>query len=247
MSADAYSLDRPPHRRDRRGGFSESGELTGIEREVAELARRADGRLRVCYLPNASGDQVHSIERFHQTWAELDAELSVLTLFRREVDDITAHLRGQDLIFVGGGSAANLMALWHLHGVPGAIRAAYRDGVFLAGVSAGGICWHAHGVTTTFSRRTPTIVDGLGLIDATFCPHWQRPERRQALEEHLLRGGGVGFGCADHGAIHYVNGQPYREMQDSGGVRVAYLRVDPGDGVIEEELQPGPLDRDLIA
>ncbi len=214
---------------------------------MAELARRADGRLRVCYLPNASGDQVHSIERFHQTWAELDAELSVLTLFRREVDDITAHLRGQDLIFVGGGSAANLMALWHLHGVPGAIRAAYRDGVFLAGVSAGGICWHAHGVTTTFSRRTPTIVDGLGLIDATFCPHWQRPERRQALEEHLLRGGGVGFGCADHGAIHYVNGQPYREMQDSGGVRVAYLRVDPGDGVIEEELQPGPLDRDLIA
>jgi dipeptidase E len=229
------------------GGFSESGELTGIEREVAELARRADGRLRVCYLPNAGGDQTYSIERFHQTWAELDAELSVLTLFRREVDDITALLRGQDLIFVGGGSAANLMALWHLHGVPSAIRAAYRDGVFLAGVSAGGICWHAHGVTTTFSRKTPTIVDGLGLIDATFCPHWQRPERHRALEEHLLRGGGVGFGCADHGAIHYVNGQPYREMQDSDGVRVAYLRVDPDDGVIEEKLQPGLLDRDLIA
>jgi peptidase E len=101
------------------GGFGEAGELTGIEREIASLARRADGRLRVCYLPNAGGDQIYSIERFHETWEELDAERSVLTLFRREVDDITAHLRGQDLIFVGGGSAANLMALWHLHGVPG--------------------------------------------------------------------------------------------------------------------------------
>jgi peptidase E len=97
------------------GGFSEVGVLSGIEREVAELARRADGRLRVCYLPNAGGDQVYSIDRFRETWAELDAKLSVLTLFRREVDDITAHLRAQDLIFVGGGAASNLMALWHLH------------------------------------------------------------------------------------------------------------------------------------
>jgi dipeptidase E len=229
------------------GGFSETGELSGIEREVAELARREDGRLRVCYLPNAGGDQIYSIERFHQTWAELDAERSVLTLFRREVDDITAHLRAQDLIFVGGGAASNLMALWHLHGVEGAMRAAYREGVFLAGVSAGGICWHAHGITTTFSRQHPTIVDGLGLIDATFCPHWQRPERHQALDDHLLRAGGVGFGCDDHGAIHYLNGRPYRELQDTDGVRVAYLRVDPDDGVIEEKLQPGHLDPDLIA
>jgi hypothetical protein len=36
-------------------------------------------------------------------------------------------------------------------------------------------------------------------------------------------------------------------MQDSDGVRVAYLRVDPDDGVIEEEFRPGLLDRDLIA
>lgn len=228
------------------GGFSETGELSGIEREVAELARRADGRLRVCYLPNAGGDQVYSIERFHQTWAELDAELSVLTLFRREVDDITAHLRAQDLIFVGGGAAANLMALWHLHGVEGAMRAAYRDGVFLAGVSAGGICWHANGITTTFSRRTPTVVDGLGLIDATFCPHWQMPERHRALDEHLLRAGGVGFGCDDHGAIHYLNGRPHRELQDSDGVRVAYLRVDSEGKVVEEPLRPGALEGDLI-
>jgi peptidase E len=229
------------------GGFSETGELAGIEREVAELARRDDGRLRVCYLPNAGGDQVYSVDRFHQTWAGLDAELSVLTLFRREVDDITALLRAQDLIFVGGGAASNLMALWHLHGVDGAMRAAYREGVFLAGVSAGGICWHAHGITTTFSRRHPSVVNGLGLIDATFCPHWQRPELHQALDGHLLAAGGVGFGCDDYGAVHYVNGRPYRELQDADGVRVAYLRVGPDGDVVEEPLHPGALEGDLIS
>jgi dipeptidase E len=228
------------------GGFSEVGVLSGIEREVAELARRTDGQLRVCYLPNAGGDQVYSIERFHQTWAELDAELTVLTLFRREVDDITAHLRAQDLIFVGGGGASNLMALWHLHGVEGAIRAAYRDGVVLAGVSAGGICWHAHGITTTFSTHHPSVVDGLGLIDATFCPHWQLPERHHALDEHLLRAGGVGFGCDDHGAIHYLNGRPHRELQDADGVRVAHLRVGPDGQIIERALASGPLPAQLI-
>jgi peptidase E len=228
------------------GGFSEAGELSGIEREVAELARRDDGRLKVCYLPNAGGDQVYSVERFERDWAELDVELSVLTLFRREVEDIPALLRAQDLIFVGGGAAANMMVLWHLHEVDVAMRAAYREGVFLAGVSAGGICWHAHGITTTFSRKAPTVVEGLGFVDATFCPHWQRPARHEALDAHLLRAGGVGFGCDDHGAIHYVNGVPTRELQDADGVRVARIRVDREGKVIEEALSRGPLSPRLI-
>jgi len=227
------------------GGFSDTGRLTGIEREVATLARRADGRLRVCYVPTAGGDQQEDVALFRRAWAGTATDVSVLTLFRRDVDDITALLREQDLIFVGGGAASNLMALWQLHGVVGAMRAAYRAGVFLAGVSAGAICWHAHGITTTFSADRPVAVGGLGLVDATFCPHWQVPARHRALEEHLLKAGGVGFGCDDHGAIHYVNGRPQRELQDADGVRVAYLRVE-GDAVVEEPLRRGPLPADLI-
>ena len=40
-------------------------------------------------------------------------------------------------MWVGGGSVANLLALWRLHGVDGAMRAAWEQGVILGGVSAG--------------------------------------------------------------------------------------------------------------
>lgn len=151
------------------GGFRDTGQLTSIERSAAEVARRPDGRLRVCYVPTAGGDQKQDVRIFERAWSEISTEVSVLTLFRREVDDIPSLLRAQDLIFVGGGAAANLIELWRLHGVDAAMRSAYRNGVVLAGVSAGAICWHSHGITATFSVSEPASVEGLGLIDATFC------------------------------------------------------------------------------
>ena len=51
--------------------------------------------------------------------------------------DITGHLLAQDVVWVTGGSVANLLALWRLHGVDRAMRAAWEAGVVLMGVSAG--------------------------------------------------------------------------------------------------------------
>ena len=45
------------------------------------------------------------------------------------VDDITAHLLDQDVVWVFGGSVAGLLAVWRLHGVDTALHAAWRAGV----------------------------------------------------------------------------------------------------------------------
>lgn len=66
---------------------------------------------------------------------------SDLPLFRRDGRDIKRFLLEQDVIYVGGGNTANLLAVWRLHGVDRAIRAAWRRGVVLCGLSAGMICW----------------------------------------------------------------------------------------------------------
>lgn len=104
------------------------------------------------------------------------------------------------------------------------------------------LCWHAHGITTTFSKHHPSV----GLIDAIFCRHWQLSERHHVLHEHLLRAGGVGFGCDDHGAIHHLNGRPHQELQDADGVRVTHLRVASGGEIVEHALASSPLPAQLI-
>jgi Peptidase E len=61
-------------------------------------------------------------------------------------------LLSQDVIFVGGGSVANMLAVWRVHGLDRILRKAWQAGIVLAGSSAGGICWFEGGTTDSFGR-----------------------------------------------------------------------------------------------
>jgi peptidase E len=67
-----------------------------------------------------------------------------------KIEDIHAHLLAQDVVWVAGGSVANLLALWRLHGVDTAMREVWEAGVVLSGNSAGSLCWHVGGATDSF-------------------------------------------------------------------------------------------------
>jgi peptidase E len=69
------------------------------------------------------------------------------------LDDVRDHLLNQDVIWVGGGSVAGLMAMWRLHGWDEILREVWQAGVVLTGISAGSICWHVGGTTDSFGRR----------------------------------------------------------------------------------------------
>ena len=71
------------------------------------------------------------------------------------VEDIERALLDQDVVWVGGGSVAGLLAMWRLHGVDEAMRAAWQAGVVLTGVSRRSLCWHVGGTTDSFG---PTCV-----------------------------------------------------------------------------------------
>src|SRR3712207_8695147 len=49
----------------------------------------------------------------------------------------TTLFRSQDVIWVGGGSVANLLAVWRVHGLDDVLTECWRAGVVLGGVSAG--------------------------------------------------------------------------------------------------------------
>jgi dipeptidase E len=76
-------------------------------------------RPKVCFVPTASGDAPAYVEKFLAAYRSRTCEPSVLPLFRRELDDdnLRAFLLSQDVIYVGGGNTANLLAVWRTHGV----------------------------------------------------------------------------------------------------------------------------------
>jgi hypothetical protein len=105
------------------------------------------------------------------------------------VPDITAHLLAQDVVWVIGGSVANLLALWRLHGVDQAMRAAWEAGVVLMGVSAGSICWFEGGTTDSFGLPLHPVTNGLGFLPYSNSPHYDSEEQRRPATLRLVGDG----------------------------------------------------------
>src|SRR6476469_3735421 len=159
------------------GGFSSSYGDPPLDRYVLEVAERPNPR--ICLLPTAGGDAEEQIQRFYRAYHDQPCEPTHLSLFRLGTKpvDLRALLLGQDVIYVGGGSLLNLLAIWRAHGLDSILREAWERGVVLGGISAGSMCWFSAGVTKGFGE--PRAVVGLGFLPASNSVHYgSEPERR---------------------------------------------------------------------
>ena len=112
------------------------------------------------------------------------------------VDDISAQLLDHDVVWVFGGSVAGLLAMWRLHGVDVAMRAAWQAGVVLTGISAGSICWHVGGTTDSFGPDLRPVTDGLALVPYSNGVHYDSEEQRRPLLQRLIADGTLPPGFA---------------------------------------------------
>ena len=126
--------------------------------------------------------------RFHEFFRPRAVTATHISLFRAHPEGVAEHLLEQDVIYVGGGSSANLMAVWAVHGLADVLRRAWEGGVVLAGVSAGAICWFAAGLTNSLGPHFAPVA-GLGFVEGGFCPHADSdPGRLVALHDLVDRG-----------------------------------------------------------
>jgi peptidase E len=159
----------------------------GLTRYLFSLARSR--RPKVLLIPTASGDSAAYQLTFYQQLAGFDCEPSHLTLFDRTVADIDALIKAQDIVMVSGGNTANMLAIWRVHGVDRALRAAYALGTVLTGWSAGCICWFEGGTTDSFTPELGPLHDGLGILKGSASPHYDSEERRRTVYQHEIAAG----------------------------------------------------------
>lgn len=214
------------------GGFSMDPDDPLLDGHV--LAATGVAQPRICFLPTASGDSDGYIQRFYQAF-EVRAEPSHLGLFDRQVADIEAFLCAHHAIYVGGGNTANMLAVWRVHGVDRALRAANDRGVLLAGVSAGAVCWFEAAVSDSFGPLSP-FFDGLGLLPGTCAPHYDGdPERRPAFARMLAAGLPAGYGVDDGAALHFVDGELHEVVAAYPQAR-AYRVTESGETALPARL-----------
>lgn len=180
---------------------------------------------RVCFVGTASGDPIANEDRFRAAFVGR-ARTSVLRLFDREVEDLDAFLAEQDVVYVGGGSTVNLLAVWRAHGLDSALRRAYEAGVVMAGVSAGANCWFGRSTTDSWLLgRADGLRDGLGWLPGGMCPHYRsEPRRRPGLLDLVAGGFGETYGVDDDCGLHFVDEQLVEAVAVGPDARAVLVR-----------------------
>ncbi len=218
------------------GGFTMQEPSPALDRLALTLTGKPIPR--ICFLPTASGDGREQTVRFFERYAAWPCEPSVLSLFRlgSERIDPRSHLLAQDVIYVGGGSMRNLLAVWREHGVDETMRTAWERGIVLAGLSAGAMCWFEGGIT--MSGGAPRPVAGLGLVSASMSVHRDGEPERLPVFRTAVAGGELPPGYAvDDGAALLIAGREVSECVASRpGAGAAEVRPDGSGSVVERPL-----------
>jgi len=217
--------------------FSSSPPDRAVTELILRLAtERAGGRPRICIVPTAAGDTSGQIGRFYAAFGERPCEPSDLSLFRlgRRPMALRDHLLAQDLIYVGGGSMVNLLAVWEAHELGAILSLAWRQGIVLAGQSAGAMCWFETGITKSSGK--PAAEAGLGLLSGSLCVHYNNePERRAAYLDAVGDGMPDGYGLDDYAGLIWEGAGPPTAVTARRGAR-AYRVSSSENGVVESPL-----------
>ncbi len=189
------------------GGFSMEPDNPLLDDYILGLCGR--DQPRVCFLPTASGDDAGYATRFYTAFGRRGCRVAHLPLFQRQDADPCAFLLDQDVVYVGGGNTANMLAIWRVHGVDQALRAAWEAGVVLCGLSAGSLCWFESGVTDSFGLPLAPLHGALGFLPGSHCPHYDGEPGRRPTYQRCVAAGLLPPGvAADDGcALHYQDTQ----------------------------------------
>jgi len=190
-------------------------ETENIDRETIGLSGKVHPKL--LFLPTASGDNPGYIEVVEKYFGKrLGCRIDSLKLKTKEYtsQEIRKKILASDIIYVGGGNTLKMMKCWRELGVDKILRQAYKNGIVMSGVSAGGICWFKYGQSDSWkiaNPKNPYIrVNGIGLIQSLHAPHFVRePKRHSDLKSIMARTAGVAIALEDCCALEIVD-EKYR-------------------------------------
>ncbi len=215
------------------GGFTMEADNAALDEYVLTLSDRVIPRL--LFLPTASGDAEVQVAQFHAAFDHLPCEPTHLSLFRLGANPaipLRDFILSMDIVYVGGGSMRNLLAIWRAHGLHSILTEAWERGTVLAGLSAGAMCWFSGGVSSSTGVPEPT--PGLGLLPGSLTVHREGEPRRLPVYRDAVRRGQLppGWAADDGVGLRFAGTRLVGAVSSRPGAGVAWI-----DRTDEHELE----------
>ena len=208
-------------------------EFAPLIRHAVELSGVQGRPPRICHIGTAGGDQQWFNALFTEAGEAAGMIATNLNLFPMPtVADPAALLLDQDVVWVGGGSVANLLAVWRLHGLDKVLREVWQAGVVLAGVSAGSVCWHVGGTTDSFGPDLRPVFNGLAFVPFSAAVHYDSEAQRRPLFQRLIGSGELpdGYATDDGVGILYRGTEFVEAVSEVRGKGAYYVAREGGRG-----------------
>jgi dipeptidase E len=217
------------------GGFKLADEdHRGLESQLLRMTGKE--RPRVCFLPTASADDADYTVIFYEAFSGR-ADPTHVVFHPWPPEDLRDRIVGSDLVFVGGGNTANMLAIWRVHRVDGMLREAWEAGAILCGSSAGMICWFEAGVTDSFGPDLLGMRDGLGFLPGSACPHYDGEELRRPRYHELVREGfPAGYAAEDDVGLVFHGTELAEAISAAPGQRAYRVELRGGE-VVETPIE----------
>lgn len=132
----------------------------------------------------ASHEPEEKIERFYERFGGQGVTLSHLPHGASETE-AKLWLAGKHLVYFGGGNTAHLIAQLKSRRLVQLFRRANAEGLVIAGVSAGGVCWFDWALFDAGGHGYAPLA-GLGFVASGVCPHYSEEPQRRPVFERLI-------------------------------------------------------------
>lgn len=167
----------------------------GLDEEMAATICDLSGEPdpQVLLFCTAGEDATNDIERYARPFRAAGARVEPVKIWAEEPKDVVAlrqKIMKADIIWFGGGWTEYLVRKLHDYYLYASLWAAYQNGTVMAGFSAGAILLSNAGYNDFRLKEGVRydLIDGMGIVDAYFCPHYQDEVWRgfdKRLEEEL--------------------------------------------------------------
>lgn len=220
----------------------------GLDEEMAAaicgLSSKPDPQ--VLLFCTAGEDATNDVERYARPFRAAGARVEPVKIWSETPKDLAALRRKivkADVVWFGGGWTEYLVRKLHDDYLFAPLWAAYGNGTVMAGFSAGAIMLSFAGYTDFKDDGRFDFIDGMGMVDAYFCPHYQGEVWRgfdKRLEEELAYAGRIevpetAWAQEDGTMVVFRNGEPEVEVFRPGAHVYRFKRT--GGTWVKEEFQ----------
>jgi peptidase E len=222
-------------------GIRHNLEFAPLVHYAVELSGVHGRKPKVCHFGTAGGDQLFFNARVSEAGLVAGFEVTNFNLFSMPTfEDPLAHLLDQDVVWVNGGSVANLLAVWRVHGLDDIFRQVWAAGVVLGGVSAGSICWHVGGTTDSFGPDLRAVTNGLGLVPYSNGVHYDSEEQRRPVFHRMIADGTLpaGYATDDGVGVLYRGTEMVEALSEADDKFAYFVERNGAGGVTETAIEP---------